>query len=222
MLAECKSWSSRVPQDTVHSMHMMMQGAGANTGFIISKIGFQKGAHEAAQSTNIHLLTWDELQHKFGRQWLTHQSGKLEKLMPELKLIDHLHLSQGDTTIPIHNNMIFGATGQWRELSDVLADIRMIIFAAMAQPKTYDVPGPIEIPVHPDTSGAVLDSHGIWSLHLPSVRAYFEWMVLQAQTCLAKYRALHQRAHAAFETLPDDMANAASERMINGAEGPSA
>ena len=135
--------------------------------------------------------------------------------MPELKLIDHLHLSQGDTTIPIHNNMIFGATGQWRELSDVLADIRMIIFAAMAQPKTYDVPGPIEIPVHPDTSGAVLDSHGIWSLHLPSVRAYFEWMVLQAQTCLAKYRALHQRAHAAFETLPDDMANAASERMIN-------
>ena len=29
MLAECKSWSSRVPQDTVHSMHMVMQGAGA-------------------------------------------------------------------------------------------------------------------------------------------------------------------------------------------------
>jgi hypothetical protein len=69
MLAECKFWETAVPQDAVHSFHTVMSGAGANTGFIISKVGFQSGAHEAAKNTNIHLLTWDDLQHKFGRQW---------------------------------------------------------------------------------------------------------------------------------------------------------
>jgi predicted helicase len=70
MLVECKFWDSSIPQDTVHSFHTVMTGAGANTGFIISKIGFQSGAYEAAQkNTNIHLLTWKGFQHKFGRQW---------------------------------------------------------------------------------------------------------------------------------------------------------
>ncbi|MCC8959487.1 restriction endonuclease [Bradyrhizobium sp. Pear77] len=64
MLVECKYWESPVPQDTVHSFHTIMSGAGANTGFIISKVGFQSGAYEAASSTNIHLLSWDELQRK--------------------------------------------------------------------------------------------------------------------------------------------------------------
>jgi hypothetical protein len=214
MLVECKSWSSRVPQDTVHSMHTVMQGAGANTGFIISKRGFQRGAREAAKNTNIHLLTWDELQHKFGRQWFSHQSENLEKFVTQLRLIDHLHLSQNDPAILIHNNMVFSATKQWREFSDILADVRMVLFAAMAQPKSYDVPGPIEIAVHFDTAGAVLDSHGLWSLFLPSVRAYFEWILQQAMACLAAYEVLANRARAEFELLPDDVATAAFDRAF--------
>src|SRR5690242_11426625 len=42
MLVECKNWSSKVPQGPVHEMHFVMQHSGANTGFIISKVGFQK------------------------------------------------------------------------------------------------------------------------------------------------------------------------------------
>jgi predicted Mrr-cat superfamily restriction endonuclease len=52
ILIECKLWNTPVSQDTVHSMHTVMSGSGANTGFIVSKAGFQSGAHEAAAKTN--------------------------------------------------------------------------------------------------------------------------------------------------------------------------
>ena len=45
MLIECKHWELLVPQGEVHSFQTVMIGAGANTGFIISKVGFQSGAH---------------------------------------------------------------------------------------------------------------------------------------------------------------------------------
>jgi|SRR5271166_4588015 len=217
MLIECKSWSNRVPQDTVHSMHTVMHGAGANTGFIISKRGFQKGAREAAKSTNIHLLTWDELQHKFGRQWLAYQSEQLEKLIAELRGIDHIHLAQNEPIRTIHNNMVFRATGKSGELMDVLADIRMVLLASIAQPQRYDVSGPIEVSVHGDTPGAVVDSYRGYSLSLPSVRAYFEWIVPTARTCLERYRTLEQRSYAAFDSLQDDVSDAAFQRVLDEA-----
>jgi hypothetical protein len=48
MLVECKSWSSRVKQDAVHSMHTVMQGSGANTGFIIRRYGGDKSRRSVA------------------------------------------------------------------------------------------------------------------------------------------------------------------------------
>ena len=96
MLAECKLWESAVPQDTVHSFHTVMIGAGANTGFIICKAGFQSGAYEAAQNTNIHLFTWEELQHKFGRQWCLYKSEARDRLVAEMRAIDRTYLDQFD------------------------------------------------------------------------------------------------------------------------------
>src|SRR5205823_4340354 len=80
MLVECKLWSAPVSQDAVHSMHTVMLGSGANTGFIVSEAGFQSGAYEAAANTNIHLLTWEELQQKFGRQWFLYRRDELKLL----------------------------------------------------------------------------------------------------------------------------------------------
>ena len=215
MLVECKFWSRRVNQEAVHSMHTVMLGSGANTGFIISKKGFQKGAQEAAKSTNIHLLTWEQLQHTFGRQWLAYQSDKLEKVIAELRGVDRAHLAQDAPIMTIHNNMFFESTGGWGELYDVLADIRTIIFAAMAQPKTYDEPGPIEVQANPDIPGAVVDSNGLHVVILPSVRDYFEWIMPIANELLAKYNALSKRAHEAFEALPDVEGDAVFQRSLN-------
>src|ERR1700754_2667432 len=125
MLAECKCWASRVPQDTVHSFRSVMEGTGANTGFIISKVGFQAGAYEAARNTNIHLLSWDELQRKFGRQWYLYRYEQAEKIVVGLRTIDGIFLEQFSPA-PISNWMRFRATGLTEELLEILNDMRVV------------------------------------------------------------------------------------------------
>ena len=46
-----------------------MADVGANTGYIISRVGFQAGAYEAAANTNVKLLSWEEFQEVFVDQW---------------------------------------------------------------------------------------------------------------------------------------------------------
>src|ERR1051326_5174857 len=46
-LIECKYWDVNVPQEVVHAFKTVMEETGANTGFIVSKKGFQPGAYEA-------------------------------------------------------------------------------------------------------------------------------------------------------------------------------
>ena len=65
MLYECKHWQAAVAKNVMHGFRTVMDEAGANVGFIISANGFQSRALEAAQSTNIHLVTWTEFQARF-------------------------------------------------------------------------------------------------------------------------------------------------------------
>src|SRR4051812_13753237 len=55
-LCECKNWSTAVPKDVVHGFRTVMGDFGANLGYVISSGGFQKGAPEAAEFTNIKLV----------------------------------------------------------------------------------------------------------------------------------------------------------------------
>ena len=68
-LIECKNWTTRVHQNVVHGFRTVMTDAGANTGYIISRMGFQAGAYEAAENTNVKLLSWEEFQEVFVDQW---------------------------------------------------------------------------------------------------------------------------------------------------------
>lgn len=68
-LTECKFWEARIDQEVVHSFRTVVADYGAHRGFIVSKVGFQSGAREAAQGTNIDLLTFDELQQVFELRW---------------------------------------------------------------------------------------------------------------------------------------------------------
>jgi hypothetical protein len=78
-LIECKHWSKPVNQETVHAFHTIMNDAGANFGFIVSKNGFQSGSYEAVEKTNINLVTLEELEERFYGKW---QVGMAKKLMP--------------------------------------------------------------------------------------------------------------------------------------------
>ena len=70
IIAECKNWTKKVPKTVVHSFRTVVNDYGANFGFIISKIGFQKGAYEAINKSNIQLFNWAEFQEYFTIKWI--------------------------------------------------------------------------------------------------------------------------------------------------------
>lgn len=214
MLVECKFWTRSVSQDTVHSMHTIMHGSGANTGFIISKAGFQRGAYEAASNTNIHLLTWEELQHKFGRQWLLHKHDQLKLLLLELRGIDSAYLDQMNPFVTIANTMRFEATGLLSALYEILGLIRIVLLAEMVSPRAYDMLGPIEVSAQAGMAEAIQDKYGCWVLRLASVRDYFQWVLSFGQTQIDAFRLLQQTANRKFDALPDQ-GSAAFDRVFD-------
>ncbi|MEZ5044115.1 MAG: restriction endonuclease [Saprospiraceae bacterium] len=82
LIAECKNWNNNIPKSVVHSFRTVISDSGANFGLIVSKIGFQEGAKEAAKKSNILLFSWEEFQEYFKLEWMksmimnVHRVGK--------------------------------------------------------------------------------------------------------------------------------------------------
>jgi restriction system protein len=68
-VVECKNWATAVTQTIVHSFTTVMHETGGNIGFIVAKSGFQSGAIDYIQSTNIIGLTYLELQQRYVELW---------------------------------------------------------------------------------------------------------------------------------------------------------
>ena len=79
-ICECKHWTRRVPQTVVHSFRTVVSELGANRGFLISRNAFQSGAREAAEFTNIDLLTWKEFEELMFDRWLQGATRTLNPL----------------------------------------------------------------------------------------------------------------------------------------------
>lgn len=69
-LCECKYWSTPVSKDVVHAFRTVVGDFGASSGLLISKAGFQSGAREAAEFSNIRLLNWDEFEALWQERWI--------------------------------------------------------------------------------------------------------------------------------------------------------
>jgi len=69
VLCECKHWAKAVEQSVVYAFRAICSDTGAHFGLIISKVGFQSGANETRQATNIHLLNFIEFQETFFDEW---------------------------------------------------------------------------------------------------------------------------------------------------------
>ena len=54
-IIECKLWSRHVDMSKVHTLQSIVQDIGADRGVIFTEKGFQSGAHDAVQNTNILL-----------------------------------------------------------------------------------------------------------------------------------------------------------------------
>lgn len=60
-LVEAKFWKAKVTKAQVLALRAIAEDVGADRGFIVSTNGFQKGAFDAAEKTNIKLKTFEEL-----------------------------------------------------------------------------------------------------------------------------------------------------------------
>jgi len=69
VLCECKHWNTPVSQTVINSFRTVCSDIGAHYGLIVSKKGFQSGAEESRESTNIHLMTFEEFQKTFFSEW---------------------------------------------------------------------------------------------------------------------------------------------------------
>ena len=52
-IIECKLWKSRVTKEKVLALKSILEDVGADRGIIVSEMGFQPGAQDAARGTNI-------------------------------------------------------------------------------------------------------------------------------------------------------------------------
>ncbi len=60
-LVEAKHWNSKITKLHVLGLRTIVEDIGADRGIIVSKQGFQAGALEASEDTNISLLSFDEI-----------------------------------------------------------------------------------------------------------------------------------------------------------------
>jgi Restriction endonuclease len=68
-LCECKRWKNHVPQGEVQTFRTVMGDTGAHFGLFVSAGGFQRGAFDVVEHTNIHLLDWVGFQDLFLQRW---------------------------------------------------------------------------------------------------------------------------------------------------------
>lgn len=68
-ICECKHWQRTVSKTVIHGFRTVVVDAGAHRGFVISSGGFQSGAYEAAEHSNIDLVNWQEFQQLFVERW---------------------------------------------------------------------------------------------------------------------------------------------------------
>lgn len=60
-IVECKHWQSRVSKLHVFALREIVSELGADRGLLMTETGFQSGAHEAAQLTNVSLTSLADL-----------------------------------------------------------------------------------------------------------------------------------------------------------------
>ena len=68
-IIECKNWNNKIPQTIIHSFITIMNETGGNIGYVITKKGFQKGAIEYSNNTNIRLFSYIQFQEHYLKIW---------------------------------------------------------------------------------------------------------------------------------------------------------
>ena len=80
IFVECKFWGTNVPQNEVHAFRTVVADGGAHKGFIITQKGFQDGAYDAVEKSNVDILTWEEFNKLYFLRWEKAVAAELAQL----------------------------------------------------------------------------------------------------------------------------------------------
>jgi restriction system protein len=69
IVVECEHWKTLVRRSVVHGFRDVVTEIRANRGFIVSAIGFEGEAVDAAAYTGVRLVDWEGFQEQFVRRW---------------------------------------------------------------------------------------------------------------------------------------------------------
>ena len=86
IICECKFWKTPVPKEKVHAFRTAVHDSGAALGLLISRVGFQSGAIEAARLSNVQLLTWEEFTDLIEDKWIIAELKHLKKYSEPLSV----------------------------------------------------------------------------------------------------------------------------------------
>ena len=100
IICECKNWETPIPQTVIHAFRTVINDSGADHGYIISKVGFQKGAYAAIEKSNVSIISWEEFHEKFKKEWLTQIIERNYKIGRKLMQLSF------DVTSAIHKKLI--------------------------------------------------------------------------------------------------------------------
>ncbi len=76
---ECKHWKTRIPKEKVLTLKSIVEDVGADKGILVAESGYQEGALNVANQTNILLTNLAELRTKAGKDLQTIMLDKLEQ-----------------------------------------------------------------------------------------------------------------------------------------------
>jgi Restriction endonuclease len=200
-ICECKNWKTKISQDVVHSFRTVMQESGAHRGYIISKVGFQSGAVDAARATNIELVTFAEFQDKYFDKWYDVRVWEIEREVGALNTYYEPFGIPGMSRLEDQRekDAYYALWRRWRFLGFLLVELSPYLRAFgdkrtvslpinIAELAKYEVEPPVDL------------------LGIATPSEYFSKLINYARIALSELRALNPitREKAAGEVDRDD------------------
>ena len=148
-ICECKHWSTAVPKEKVHAFRTAVHDSGATLGILIAKSGFQSGAIEAAQYSNVLLKDWEGFLGLIERQWTLNKLVNLRRIAHPLSVytdpldIPYNELSQekreeyNRLTLKYTNLYLFGRQLNISLLQKESLEINGIVFSSCSSLFAY-------------------------------------------------------------------------------------
>jgi hypothetical protein len=84
-LCECRYWSDPVSDSTIRTFGSIVRSSNVKSGFILSRNAQAYASSSIDETVDIRLLTWQDFQEHFSKQWIRYQTEKVQQDAEDLR-----------------------------------------------------------------------------------------------------------------------------------------